>query len=83
MKHIPIDLYFIRDMVQRGIIHVRHVNLRDQLADLQTKPLSRQHTEPLRNKIGFADGSSILRRRMKENSLTQTKDKEFLGSNQS
>jgi hypothetical protein len=55
MKHIQIDLHFVRDQVQKGILHVRHVHTQDQLADLLTKPLSRTRTELLRAKIGLAD----------------------------
>ncbi|KAL6346353.1 hypothetical protein AAG906_033149 [Vitis piasezkii] len=61
MKHIQIDLHFVRDLVQCGSLQVRHVHTQDQLVDLLTKPLSRQKTEMLRYKIGLADGSSILR----------------------
>ena len=71
MKHIQIDLHFVRDMVQRGVLNVHHVNTRDQLADLLTKGLSRQRTEILRDKIGLADGSSILRGRITEASSNQ------------
>jgi len=66
MKHIQIDLHFVRDQVQKGILHVLHVHTQDQLADLLTKPLSRTRTELLRAKIGLADGSSILRGHIKE-----------------
>ena len=68
MKHIQIDLHFVRDLVQQGSLQVRHVHTQDQLADLLTKPLSKQRTTVLRNKIGLADGSSILRGRIRETS---------------
>ena len=71
MKHIQIDLHFVRELVQNGTLHVRHVHTQDQLADLLTKPLSRQRTELLRTKIGLADGSSILRGRIKEDCQNQ------------
>ena len=29
MKHIQIDLHFVRDMVQRGALNVHHVNTQD------------------------------------------------------
>lgn len=74
MKHIQIDLHFVRDLVQRGTLQVRHVHTQDQLADLLTKPLSRQRTEILRNKIGLADGSSILRGRIKADCKNQGQD---------
>jgi len=61
MKHISIDLHFVRNLVHCGAIHVRHVHTQDQLADLLTEPLSKQCTEHLRRKIALADGSSILR----------------------
>ncbi|RVX10738.1 Retrovirus-related Pol polyprotein from transposon RE2 [Vitis vinifera] len=71
MKHIQIDLHFVRELVQNGTLHVRHVHTQDQLADLLTKPLSWQQTELLRTKIGLADGSSILRGRIKEDCQNQ------------
>uniref|UniRef100_A0A6N2LIS6 Uncharacterized protein n=1 Tax=Salix viminalis TaxID=40686 RepID=A0A6N2LIS6_SALVM len=61
MKHIQIDLHFVRDLVHKGVLQVHHVHTDDQLADLLTKPLSRQRTELLRLKIGLADGSPILK----------------------
>jgi hypothetical protein len=66
MKHIQIDLHFVCDMVQRKILNVQHVNTHDQLADFLTKPLSSQRLHSLLLKIGLADGSSILRERIKE-----------------
>ncbi|KAF9666595.1 hypothetical protein SADUNF_Sadunf16G0245100 [Salix dunnii] len=60
MKHILIDLHFVRDLAQKGRLQVKHVHTHDQLDDLFTKPLSRQCTEFLRTKIGLADGSLIL-----------------------
>jgi hypothetical protein len=75
MKHIQIDLHFVRDLVQKGSLQVRHVHTQDQLADLLTKPLSKQRTELLRNKIGLADGSSILRGRIREACVDSTQIK--------
>jgi len=66
MKHIQIDLHFVRDLVQKGSLQVKHILTEDQMANLLTKPLSKQCNELLRNKIGLADGSSILRRHIKE-----------------
>ena len=66
MKHIQIDLHFVRDLVHKGGLQVKHVHTQDQIVDLLTKPLSRQRTELLRNKIGLTDGSSILRGRIRE-----------------
>ena len=66
MKHIQIDLHFVRDLVHKGSLQVKHVHTQYQIANLLTKSLSRQRTELLRNKIGLADGSSILRGRIRE-----------------
>lgn len=66
MKHIQIDIHFVRDLVEKKILTVRHVHTTDQLADLLTKPLSRQRTNYLRDKIGQSDGSPFLWGRIKE-----------------
>ncbi|KAF9666238.1 hypothetical protein SADUNF_Sadunf16G0208800 [Salix dunnii] len=66
MKHIDIDLLFVRDLVQKNRITVNHVHTLDQLADLFTKPLPRQRFHTLRSKIGVTDGTSILRGHIRE-----------------
>jgi hypothetical protein len=66
MKHIQIDLHFVRDLVSQGCLQVRHVHTHNQLVDLLTKPLSRQRMWYLCSKIFLLDGSSILRRRIKD-----------------
>ena len=70
MKHIQIDLHFVRDLVQKNSLTVRHVHKNDQLADLLTKPLSKQRTDFLKHKIGLTDGSPFLRGHIKENHTT-------------
>ncbi|RVW18994.1 Retrovirus-related Pol polyprotein from transposon RE1 [Vitis vinifera] len=55
MKHIQIDIHFVRDLVEKKFLNVWHVHTNDQLADLLTKPLSRQRTDYLRDKIGLSD----------------------------
>jgi hypothetical protein len=74
MKHIQIDLHFVRDMAQKGMLQVHHVHNQNQLADLLTKPLSTHRTEQLRTKIGLADGSPILRGRIKDHSTDPASD---------
>ncbi|GKU98153.1 hypothetical protein SLEP1_g11189 [Rubroshorea leprosula] len=66
MKHIAIDLHFIRDLVDKQILRVSHIASADQLADGLTKPLSSSRFALLRSKIGIADGSTILRGRIME-----------------
>jgi len=41
IKLIQINLYFICDLIQKGIINIKHVHTQDWLAVLPTKPLSR------------------------------------------
>ncbi|GKV25827.1 hypothetical protein SLEP1_g35210 [Rubroshorea leprosula] len=40
MKHIAIDLHFVRDLVDKRLLHVSHISSHDQLADGLTKSLS-------------------------------------------
>lgn len=54
MKHIAIDYHFIREHIQQEILRVAHVNTKDQLTDILTKPLTRTRFIELRNKIGVA-----------------------------
>lgn len=61
MKHIAIDNHFVRDHVTTGNFGVSYISTKDQLADILTKPLSRQLFTTLRNKIGISNGSTILR----------------------
>ncbi|GAB2297069.1 hypothetical protein Dimus_038454 [Dionaea muscipula] len=70
MKHIQIDVHFIRDLVAKGHFRVCHVHTADQLADLLTKPLSRDRTATLCNKIGLRPGGCILRGCITEDSST-------------
>ena len=66
MKHIAIDLHFVRDFVQQGQLRVAHVHTDDQLSDLLTKPLARSRFQQLRSKINVADGTLILRGHIRE-----------------
>lgn len=50
MKHIAIDLHFVREFVHRGKLRVAHVHTDDQLVDLLTKPLARSCFTLLREK---------------------------------
>ncbi|KAH0638936.1 hypothetical protein KY285_035522 [Solanum tuberosum] len=55
MKHLEIEYHFVRSMVQRGQLRVAHISIKDQLADLLTKPLSRHDFERFLSKIGVSD----------------------------
>jgi hypothetical protein len=41
-KHIEIDFHFVRERVAAGDLDVRFISTRDQLADVLTKPATRQ-----------------------------------------
>ena len=43
VKHIDIRHHYIRELIQSGAISLEHVSSSDNLADLFTKPLSRDH----------------------------------------
>lgn len=60
MKHIQIDIHFVRDLVAINILNVWHVHTNDELTDLLTKPRSRQRIDYLRDKIGLSDGGPFL-----------------------
>ena len=40
-KHIEIQYFYIRDMIQKGAIELQYVSTDEQVADVLTKPLSR------------------------------------------
>ncbi|GKU94149.1 hypothetical protein SLEP1_g7678 [Rubroshorea leprosula] len=65
MKHIAVDLHFVRDLVEKNVLHVSHISSHDQLADGLTKALSTARFSSLHSKIGVADGTSILRGHVK------------------
>ncbi|GJY63741.1 retrovirus-related pol polyprotein from transposon TNT 1-94 [Tanacetum coccineum] len=69
MKHIALDYHFVREKVAAGSLRVHHINSRDQPTDALTKPLSRVPFLSLCSKIGVSDGSSILQRRITNNSI--------------
>ena len=38
--HIPVKYYNFREAARKNILHVKHVDTKDQLADIFTKPLT-------------------------------------------
>ena len=54
-KHIEIDCHYVRDAIQEGIIHTRHVHTEEQLADLFTKALGKKRFTYLLGKLGICD----------------------------
>lgn len=53
-KHIEVDLHFVRDKVQDGLIKPSYVSTRLQLADVLTKVTNVSHHHKLLSKIGVA-----------------------------
>ena len=51
-KHIEIKFHYIRDMVQRGAVKLQYVAIKEQIADLLTKPLVRVKFEYFRERLG-------------------------------
>lgn len=66
MKHITIDIHFIPDLTDKGLLRVSDVNTLDQFADVLTKALPRPCFELLRSKISIADGTWIFQGRTKD-----------------
>ena len=51
-KHIEIQYFYIRDMIQKGAIKLQYVSTDEQVVDVLTKPLSRVKFEYFRDKLG-------------------------------
>ena len=51
-KHIEIQYFYIRDMVQKGAIKLQYVSTNDQVANVLTKPLSRVKLEYFHENLG-------------------------------
>ena len=50
-KHIEIKYHYIRDMVQRGAVKLQYVAMKEQIADVLTKPLTGVKFEYFREKL--------------------------------
>ena len=51
-KHIEIKHHFFRDHTQNGDITLEFVSTKDQLADIFTKPLSKEQVVDIRRQLG-------------------------------
>ena len=51
-KHIEVRLYFVKELVQGGVIALAYTPTKDMIADVFTKALSRDQFERFRNEIG-------------------------------
>ena len=57
-KHIEIDFHFVRERVASGVLDVRFISSNDQLADVFTKPATRQMLERFRSNLNLVCSSS-------------------------
>nr|GEW91104.1 copia-type polyprotein [Tanacetum cinerariifolium] len=51
-KHIGIKYHFLRDLVGRGTVELKHVGTKEQVADIFTKPLHQDMFIKLRKELG-------------------------------
>jgi hypothetical protein len=61
-KHIEIKYHYIRDMVQRKIVHVQYLSTHEQIADIFTKPLAKTKFECFRERLGLVENASLAER---------------------
>ncbi|CAH9118908.1 unnamed protein product [Cuscuta europaea] len=61
MKHLALDYYFVRDMVEQGQLKVCHISTKLQITDILTKPLGAELFTRFWSKLGVSNGHSILR----------------------
>jgi hypothetical protein len=61
-KHIEINYHYIRDMVQRKVVHVQYISTHEQVADVFNKPLSRTKLEYFCERLGLVENASLAER---------------------
>jgi hypothetical protein len=61
-KHIEIKYHYIRDMVQRKIVHVQYLSTHEQIADIFTKPLAKTKFKYFREKLGLMENAPLAER---------------------
>jgi histone deacetylase 1/2 len=57
-KHIEIDFHFVRELVAFGDLNVRFISTSDQLADMFTKPATRQMLDRFKSNLNLVRSSS-------------------------
>lgn len=50
-KHVAVSFHFVRDKVADGSLKIQHIPTKEQLADILTKPIPRDHFCNLRNTL--------------------------------
>ena len=61
-KHIDIKYLFIRDCVQRGVVHLQYIPIEEQVADILTKALEKTKFIFFRDKLGVMQTSFLAKR---------------------
>lgn len=59
-KHIDVRFHFLRELVNNGVIELKHCGTHEQAADILTKPLKREAFENMRNRLGVCSAGSKL-----------------------
>ena len=54
--------HYLRDMVQKGAIHLQYISTEEQIADIFTKPLLAVKFVYFRDKLGMAENASLAER---------------------
>jgi hypothetical protein len=57
-NHIPIKYHFLREHVAKQSVKMEYISTKEQVADIFTKPLSRETFAYLRQKLGVISLSS-------------------------
>ena len=61
-KHIEIKYHFIQDMVHKGVVQLQYISIYVHIADILTKPLSRENCVYFRDKLGVVENVSLAER---------------------
>jgi hypothetical protein len=62
LKHIETKYHYIRDIVQRKVVHVQYLPTYEQIVDIFTKPLAKMKFEYFRERLGLVENSSLDKR---------------------
>ena len=52
-KHIPIKYHFMKEKVSQKVVKLESIDLKEQIADIFTKPLPRESFSYIRKKLGI------------------------------
>ena len=70
-KHIEVDIHYVRDLINQGIVEVRFVPTTEQTADIFTKAVSIDQFNYLRNKLTISEQTEVtLRETVKKSNET-------------